>query len=229
MAVSLLEREIYSYGDVDRLVGLTPGTAKRWLNGYSRGGADYAPILREQPRSEDVVTWGEMVEARLLAEYRAKRVAVRHMRPAIERLRSEFGPYPLAHARPFLEVEGHELVMQIQHEVGLADPLQLVVVRNNQLMLSDAVARFRASVDYDQAGSATSIVPQPRTPNILLDPTRSFGQPVIRGRAVQTSTIAEDYRAGASIGEIADLYDLTSEQVDEALRYELITTSQSAA
>jgi hypothetical protein len=31
MATPLLERAIYSYADVDRLVGVRAGTARRWL------------------------------------------------------------------------------------------------------------------------------------------------------------------------------------------------------
>lgn len=33
VADALLDRAIYSYPEVDRLVGLHPGTAKRWLEG----------------------------------------------------------------------------------------------------------------------------------------------------------------------------------------------------
>lgn len=36
------------------------------------------------------------------------------MRPAITALRDEFGPYPLARARHFFEVEGRELVRVVQ-------------------------------------------------------------------------------------------------------------------
>lgn len=36
IASSLLDRAIYSYADVDRLVGLHAGTARRWLEGYER-------------------------------------------------------------------------------------------------------------------------------------------------------------------------------------------------
>ncbi|MGL5826743.1 MAG: hypothetical protein ACRCYU_18325 [Nocardioides sp.] len=43
MAGSLLDRAVYSYADVDRLVGLHPGTAKRWLHGYERLGKYYNP------------------------------------------------------------------------------------------------------------------------------------------------------------------------------------------
>lgn len=228
MAVSLLDREIYSCSDVDRLVGLRSGTSKRWLNGYRRANVSYEPILRPDPHEDDVVTWGEMVEARLLAEFRDKNVPVQSMRPAIARLRAEFGPYPLAHAQPFLDVAGRELVMRVQNEVSLAKPMQLVVVRNGQLILSDAVDRFRASVEYDD-GAAVSFAPQSRTPSIRMDPARAFGQPAISGRALRTSVLAEDYRAGATPLELSELYDLLPEQVDEALRFELIVNSNSAA
>ncbi|MCS3844614.1 hypothetical protein [Microbacterium sp. AK031] len=98
----MLDRALYSYADVDRLVGLHAGTSRRWLEGYSRAGKFYDPVLREQPIGDDVVTWGEMVEARPLAEFRKQDVSVQRLRPAVEQLRGEFGRYPLALARPRL-------------------------------------------------------------------------------------------------------------------------------
>src|SRR5659263_254115 len=119
MAVSLLDRAIYSYSDVDRLVGLHSGTARRWLEGYIRAGRFYDPVLRSEPTGADFVTWGEMVEARLLSEFRNRKVPVQRLRPAIVRLREEFGSYPLAHAHHFLDVEGRELVRRVQDQVDL--------------------------------------------------------------------------------------------------------------
>lgn len=60
-----------------------------------------------------------------------------------------------------------------------------------------------------------------------MDPRRAFGKPAIRG--VKTASLAEDYRAGASRAELADLYDLTERQVDEALRFALIAAGECAA
>jgi uncharacterized protein (DUF433 family) len=226
MADSLLDRAIYSYADVDRLVGLYSGTARRWLEGYERVGRLYDPVLRPQPTGSDTVTWGEMVEARLLAEFRNRDVPVQRLRPALVRLRKEFGPYPLAHAHPFLDVEGRELVRLVQDEVGLERQLQLVVVRNGQLVLAEVAERFRSAVEYDQ-GIAGRLRPDLRTPNVVMDPRRAFGQPAVRN--VRTDSLAEDYRAGTSREDLADLYDLTPEQVDGALRFELIAGSERIA
>jgi len=226
MTTSMLDRAIYSYSDVDRLVGLHGGTARRWLDGYSRAGKFYEPILREASTGTEVVTWGEMVEARLLAEFRSRDVTVQKLRPAIEQLRERFGRYPLALAQPFLEVEGRELVQIVQEEVGLDRSLQLVVVRNGQSMLTAATERFSDAVQYVD-GAAGSIRPDPRTPFVVMDPARTFGQPAVRN--VRTEILAGDYKAGSSRDELADLYDLTLDQVDEALRFELIVGSDRAA
>lgn len=226
MAESLLDRAIYSYPDVDRLVGLHSGTAKRWLTGYVRDRKFYEPVLRQEPSGSDSVTWGEMVEARLLAEFRSREVPVQRLRPAIVQLREEFGRYPLAHARPFLDVAGRELVRAVQERVGVDPALQLVVVRSGQLVLADAAERFHSAVEYDQ-DEVARLKPEARTPGVVMDPRRAFGQPAIRG--VKTESLAEDYRAGTGRDDLADLYDLTVEQVDEALRFELIAASERAA
>lgn len=223
----MLDRAIYSYADVDRLVGLRSGTAKRWLEGYSRASKFYEPVLREEQTGSDSVTWGEMVEARMLAEFRSHDVPVQRLRPAIVLLRKEFGPYPLAHARPFLDIAGRELVRVVQERVGLERQLQLVVVRSGQLVLTDPAERFHSAVEYGADGVVAVLRPDRRTPEVLMDPRKAFGQPAIRN--VRTEALAEDYRAGTSRDELSDLYDLTPEQVDAALRFELIAGSERAA
>lgn len=223
---SLLDRAIYSYADVDRLARLHSGTARRWLEGYERQGVFYEPVLRIEQTGSDVVTWGEMVEARLLAEFRDRNVPVQRMRPAIVRLREEFGPYPLAQARPFLEVEGRELVRRVQDQVGMDRAMQLVVVRNDQLMLADPAERFSSAVEYLD-NVVRRLMPVRLAPAVLLDPDFAFGQPAVRG--VRTDVLAEGYRAGASRAELSDLYDLTEQQVDQALRFEMIADRERAA
>lgn len=154
-----------------------------------------------------------------MAEYRCRNVPVQRLRPAIVALRGEFGRYPLAHARPFLDVEGRELIRVVQDRVGLERSLQLVVVRNGQLVLAGPAKQFQTAVGYADDVVA-HIKPDLRTPDVVMNPRTAFGQPAIRG--VKTESLAEDYRAGASRDVLADLYGLAPEQVDEALRFELI-------
>jgi uncharacterized protein (DUF433 family) len=221
----MLDRAIYSFGDVDRLVGLPAGTARRWLDGYERSGSRYEPVLREHSDGSAAVTWGELVEARLLAEFRSRKVSMQRMRPAVAALRDEFGRYPLAHARPFQTVDNRELVRRMQDRLELDPDLSLVVVRNGQVVLSAAAERFQDSVHYEDDAVA-HIRPSAATPDVTMDPARSFGQPTVRG--IRTDAIAEDFRAGSERDELVELYDLTPTLVDQAIRFELIAARDAA-
>jgi uncharacterized protein (DUF433 family) len=223
---SPLDRAIYSFADVDRLVGLPAGTARRWLQGYGRGGRDYPPVLRTEPTGPETVTWGELVETRLLAEFRSQRVSLQRLRPAVERLRQEFGTYPLAHARPLLDAEGRELVRRVQDEVSLDRHLQLVVVRNGQLVLTDGAERFTDALNFTE-DIASALRPRPETPEVRMDPAKAFGQPAVR--SVRTDVVAEAYRAGEPRDSIAALFDLSLDQVEQALRYEMIAAAARIA
>ena len=51
--VDLLSRPVYGVGQVDRILGLRPGTARRWIDGYQRSGTSYPPVVREEPTGEE--------------------------------------------------------------------------------------------------------------------------------------------------------------------------------
>lgn len=226
--VDLLERPVYGLGQVDYILGLTPGTARRWIDGYRRGGRTYDPVVRAGTTGDDTVTWGEFVETRLLSEYRGAGVPLIRMRPAIERLREELDtPYPLASARAWLAVDGRELVRRVQEEVGLDRNLSLVVVRSGQAILdwSQQADDFRASAEWTGTGMDAQIRllrPTADIREVVVDPLRSFGEPSVRG--VRTDIIAELVRAGDPPDMIADLYELQRSTVDAAVRYELLRT-----
>ncbi len=218
----LLERRLYGVAQVDRLLGLSPGTARRWIDGYRRGGRSYPPVVRIEPTGEELVTWGEFVETRLLAEYRDSGVPLVKMRPAIDRLREQFHPrYPLAHSRPFVNAQGRELVLRVQNDVGLDRELRLVVVRNDQIVLADAAEQFVQSAEF---GAKTKVVerlrPVANIHDVVIDPFRQFGEPVVR--SVRTEVIAEHVRTGETIDAIMELYELDRSLVESAVRYELI-------
>jgi hypothetical protein len=81
--VSLLDRRVYGLPDVDRLLVLPPGTARRSIDGYDRGGVHYPPVVRAERTRDEEVTWGEFVDTRLLAEFRARGASMHRLRPAV--------------------------------------------------------------------------------------------------------------------------------------------------
>lgn len=217
----MLERRVYVMSDVDLFLGLPSGTARRWIDGYSRGGRTYEPVIREDSSGDETVAWGEFVETRLLAGYRARGVSLQRLRPAVQLLRRELGtPYPLATAQPYLDVAGRELIMRVQDQTGIERPLWLVVVRSGQLVLADPAQEFADRAEFTGRDRIVSgLRTEADTPDVRIDPLRQTGQPVVR--SVPTAVLAEGFRAGEDVDTLADLYELSSDQVLQAIRYEM--------
>lgn len=134
--VSILARPVYSYAEVDRLLRLTPGTGKRWIDGYERAGRSQEPVVRQERTGSPWVTWGEFVETRLLSEFRSS-VPMIKLRPVVEWLRERLDrDYPLAYVRPFLAPDGKELLVAAQLATGLDEELWMVVPSQQGVLLT---------------------------------------------------------------------------------------------
>lgn len=218
---SMLDREVYLYAEVDRLIGLSSGTARRWINGYRSGGTTYDPILRVAPRETDWATWGEFVEARMLAEYRDQKIPTTRLRGAIEALRRLYGlDYPLAHLRPYMAVHGRDLTISGE-EVGLSE--DEIVVRTGQQLLAgtswDLINAASLAEDENGEKIVTELRPDPDFPDIVISPERYSGQPTFAGRRVSVATIAGMAKAGERDEDLAADYGLSLEQVRAAKDY----------
>jgi len=125
--VTTLERPVYGMGQAARLLGLRTDGLRRWIDGYERRGVSYEPVIREEHTGDELVTWGEFVEAGYLREYRAKRVSLQYLRPVIAQLRAALGArYPLATLRPY--TSGKQLALEVQNDVDLDPALHIVVL-----------------------------------------------------------------------------------------------------
>jgi uncharacterized protein (DUF433 family) len=221
----MLDREVYIYAEVDRLIGLHGGTARRWINGYERGGKVYEPILRVVPCDTSWVTWGEFVEVRMLAEFRDReKVRTSRLRAAVDLLRRMYGiAYPLAHLRPYLDVHERDVTIS-GDDVGPSDEEidEAIVVRTGQHLLSDA--RWLADVavfDHDDDGEQvfTQLPADREFPGIVINPARLSGQPTFIGSRVSPVTIAAMANGGMRHEDIAADYGLSLQQVQQAIDY----------
>ncbi len=219
---NLLDRPVYLYSEVDRLVGLPTGTARRWINGYERAGQPYPPILREQAQGTDWATWGEFVETRILAEYRSQNIPTARLRGAVQALRAYFRvDYPLAHLQPYLDAADRELVIPAKH-LGLSDDDELMVIRTGQLLLSQPSRTVieRALIAEDAGAKIVTELPVDADfPAIVVNPDRLSGQPTIAGRRVSVATVAGQVAAGEDRADLAADYNLSLAQIDQAVRY----------
>jgi uncharacterized protein (DUF433 family) len=220
--VLTLERPVYGDGEAAELLGLRSDKVHGWLDGYTRKGVFYEPVIREESTGSTIVTWGEFVELGYLREYRKAGVPLQRLRPVIQILRKRYDtPYPLAHHRPY--IDGRELVMKIQEQEGIPSTIAMVVRTGEQLMLSEPVERFLKKVEFASTDTSTDEVavqlrPAGKASPVVIDPLLRFGRPTVAG--VATERLWELNDAGESLEDIAEAYDLDLYLVQAAVAYE---------
>ncbi|UXA16741.1 DUF433 domain-containing protein [Mycobacterium sp. SMC-4] len=214
--LNLLDRDVYLYSEVDRIVGLRPGTARRWINGYSRAGKHHDPILRIEPRDTEWATWGEFVEARILKEYREE-IHTRRLREAVSALRQEYRrDYPLAYLQPYLSVVDKDLTIRAN------DAEAQVVVRTGQSLLGEGwpvIQQSQLAEDDKGMKFVAELPPDIDFPDIVVNPNRYSGLPTFRGRRVSVATIAGMVAAGEAPSDLAADYGLSLAQVENAVAF----------
>ncbi len=96
-----------------------------------------------------------------------------------------------------------------------------------RMIIGEALRR----IDRDPEGIPIRLYPFTRVsvdaaPSIVvIDPRLSAGRPVISGTGLATQLIAERYKAGESICDLADDYERGNEEIEEAIRCELQATA----
>jgi uncharacterized protein (DUF433 family) len=110
----------------------------------------------------------------------------------------------------------------VQEQAALEDSMRLVVeAGSGQYVLAPDVRRFRRIAvfeDMDGDNVVARFRPLGANRQVVIDPVRRFGSPVVR--STPTEVLAELVRAGEPVEWVAEQYDLTLDQVLDALEYE---------
>jgi uncharacterized protein (DUF433 family) len=215
----VLDRPLYAYGEVDRLLDLPVGTARRWIDGYSRRGRQYEPVVRVEPLGPDTpVTWGEFIETYYLSRLRAtdRPIPMLEIREAVLRLRRETGfRYVFAHEQVLLaDRDLLQLFREIQDEEGVGD-LLVEALRSGQLVLIPEARKRLERIEFSD-GIAVRVPPRQDIDSIVVAGDTNFGRPAILGTSITPIAVAELVQAGDSIEHIAEVYGLTAGQVTDA-------------
>lgn len=218
---AVLEREMYTEAEAARLLSVSQSTLHYWLEGGTRRGKVYAPIVREVPRGgHPPVTWAEFVECGWLKQYRrANQVPMRELRAFITKLRQDYGvPYPLAHDQPFANQGQLVTVLRAQNEAGLDPDFCLVAEVSGQMVLTAPSRSFVDHVEWND-GVAVGWRPHddPRS-RVRIRPDVRFGRPSVGG--ISTEVLWEQVDSGASVGEVAEDFGVTVKDVRWAVSYE---------
>ena len=219
------ERPAYGITEAARYLRIPATTLAAWTRGqsyFSDGSAKQFKAVIELPNPrEPLLSFVNLVEAHVLVALRRKhRVALPTVRNALDYVRKQMDvKHPLANAR--FETDGINVFLR--QFGGL-----LSASESGQMAMSAIITARLQRVEHDESGMAVRLYPftrsgegQPADPKIIvIDPFLAFGRPAIAARGVATDIVAERYRAGEGMDELADDYGCERKEIEEAVRCE---------
>ncbi len=218
-------RDAPNYGllEAARYLRLPAATLRSWVRGRSyptaRGEAWFHPLIAAAQRRPLSLSFTNLVEAHVLSAIRREHeIRLDRVRPAVEYVRRKLGvKRPLANQ--VFHTDGIDLFVSKVGEL-------INVSRSGQLALRDVVEAYLRRIEWDEDGLAARLYPVSRlaldAPRlVVIDPRRGFGLPILMSSGITTAVVAERFKAGESMDELADDYGCSSLEVSEAIRFEL--------
>ncbi|HYU27650.1 MAG TPA: hypothetical protein VEK83_01345 [Gemmatimonadales bacterium] len=203
--IRLLGVGLYTRADASRLLKMTPSRVARWVRGYSYWLSHPArPERRDQPpvvrgrlppvAGSVLISFLDLMELRVVKALVDVGLSLQHVR-RVATLASDLfhTPYPFASRKIF--TDGHEVFASLTRDSD--DPILIEIShRHSQLIARPIIADYLTELDFDpQSSLARRWWPLGRQIPIVLDPTVSFGAPVVAGTATRTEVVAGLARA----------------------------------
>ena len=223
---------LYIRPDAARLLGLTPATLRRWVDGYTyalqdqrsddRSRRSIAPVLRPSlPVFGQVValTFHELMELRVVKEIVDKGVSLRHVRAAANLASRRFKtPHPFASRRVF--TDGNHIFSALHDFVDAPNVVKWTPDEIDQVIAGPIFEQFLSEIEFDDASSlAQRWWPRGRAVPVTLDPKIRFGSPVVSGTGVTTAAVASIARA-SSVRAAAVAYEIDERSAQAAVDFE---------
>lgn len=225
----------YTLTEAGRLLGVSPGTLKRWLFGYSyqHSGSHTTqqPLWQAEyssDREDQLLGFRDLIEARVVRGLRSLGIGLPTIRRCLS-LASDIvdDSHPFS-TRKF-KTNGRHIFLEIADKAVSEDrDPALINLRSRQRVFKTIVEPSFVDLSFDaDVASRWWLLPNKKT--VVLDPARSFGQPIVAEGGVPTARLAQAVAAEGSIERVAQLFELTVVSVRDALRFEANKTDRLAA
>jgi uncharacterized protein (DUF433 family) len=231
-----LGRGVYSAGEGLRLLNFSrPGiahtdpvsrtTIARWLRGYEHGEAERPankgrspPLWQPDYLNDDdliEISFRDLIELRFVKAFRDIGLSLTTIRECYQRAAQK-----VDNDRPFstqrFRTDGKTIFLEITE--GLTEG-KLVDLRRRQNVFKTIVEPSLRDLEFEAEMVARWFPFGINKRSIIIDPMRSFGQPIV-GAGVPTKTLANALKVEGSIEVVAALYDVPKGDVRSAVDFE---------
>lgn len=213
----------YSVSEAARHLRLSPGTLRAWVAGRhyptAAGERRSGGLIHPAQTRPPMLSFWNLVEAHVLRALRTDHgVSIPALRKALAYAEKRLGIERLLLSHDLHTDAGRLFLERYGELVDLSNSGQLAMKR----MLEAHLRR----VEWDPSQLPARLYPfsagneHDGDRAIVIDPRVAFGRPVVVRAGVSTQAIVQRLDAGESVAEIADDYDLTQADVEQAVLYE---------
>lgn len=212
----------YTVPEASRLLRIAPRNIARWLAGYryeARGETHSMPPLwtPELPAHDHhlELSFRDLIELRFVKAFMDAGLGLQTIRTCLE-----YAKDCVSDARPFSTrkflTDGRTIFLESAKRTGDAELLDL---KKHQYVIKVIIAKTFKDLDIEDDAVARWR-PYRGKRTIIIDPKRSFGQPVAASSGVPTITLSDAVKAEGSIERVAELFDVTKSVVNDAINFE---------
>jgi uncharacterized protein (DUF433 family) len=218
----------YSLGEAAHYLRMPEGTLRSWVVGRWYPVAGQAkrsmPLVHLDDRQKQYLSFINLVEAHVLAAIRRRHgVKLPKVRTALDYVKRHFHI-----ERPLIDqtfqTDGLDLFVERYGDLINAS-------REGQQAMKEIISVYLKRIERDAKGLPIKLYPftrdtesdaAPKTDPrvVVMNPSVSFGRPVIAGTGIPVSSIYERYRAGDSVADLAHDFSLGTSEIEEAIRCE---------
>ena len=215
----LRESPAYTIAEAAHYLAVPATTIRYW----SVGRDQYAPLVAVSRSSPTLLSFLDLAELHVLSALRREhKLRMPGIRRAISYLSRQANTsfekrHPLIGR--VLETDGLDLFTEYYGELTN-------VSREGQSAMRDIISVALRRIDRDPNGIPIKFYPFTRhsirdaPASVVIDPALSAGRPVIAGTGLATQIIAERYKLGESICDLAYDYERPNADIEEAIRCE---------
>lgn len=220
---SFLNTGIYTVPDAARLSRVSTGRIRRWMRGYrfrtKKKEHHSRPLWHGQldPIGHCLALgFLDLIEIRFVDAFRKAGVSWSMLRAAHERgVRMFNTDHPFCTQR--FETDGRGLFVELHNETG--EPTLLEIVRD-QHVFAQITRPFLKDLEFGADNELLRWRPETRRRLVVLDPTRSFGRPIVLRHGVPTEILAGATSACGSIEEVSRWYEVPTDEIEDAVEFE---------
>lgn len=216
---------LYTVTEAARFLGVQPRTFANWSRGYKTTFATRPAVIGKPivtavaaDRHYPSIPFVGLAEGMVIAAFRKAGVSMQHIRAAVAILEKEIGiAHALASRR--LYTDGAKVLFDYAERQNDKELAGLTVVLSRQRVFAEVVKDYLTRIEYGTDDWAERLV-SPATPGhtVVVDPTRSFGQPIFAHGAVRVEDVIDRWRAGEPLADVAQDFGVPIGDIEDYLR-----------